>query len=1143
MDLLTVTALCAGLFALLQFLFVPRALHRYRRSVGADKLGASRRLAALQVLRLSLLLATLSSLLAVAVSTGLLALGGTSAAEVAESLARLRSMREFLDQAGTGFAIFAVAVLVIALWNLASRKAEQHTEGALNRAIELERARVREERRAGRWESLPPNESMAQMQQRAAQLQSACAEIDQALGAGYTHSSDKTPLPLLKERAISEIEQLRLMADAEDERRRMNVNWHPPELEPAPPETRVERIQAFFFSRGLMQCLQGTGRVLFVLATLLLVPSLLGVAALPVAQAAEARQLKLEELYVSLQREEAQRSWDQVAAAAPAAPAAPVAALQPDDEEALDRIAAAYELSVARSMAALAARRGAAIPRELASYRARSGVLQEFSRHTADAPSVARVATAQPHVGPLHDDFLHMSRPDVHGPVTPEGRAFRERLRKDVALKSSEQWSRFKGSVAGMKASFARPATMAELEGALISRLVGFTGADPDAGKALLAASGPDGLPPAARARAFDTRSHEFMTTLARSGKIDEAMARTSASAARGYSSAEFGRIQTAAQRVPTVEALSRHIQSSPPSIVRDSAKGVDIAAARKAGANLTSQIYGAGGAARPLPALQSFDDFFPGHAVPAASTSSAAGGAPGAGQARFRQARSYAALRGSPRIGGVLIGRQPESVDKDVDFVGVRWTIDRGKVQLQLRHADGAERTLGPFRASLVHSALAYAADGRPVAVTMTSAAPLAELRINLHPALVDSRLGCRAIELDRYVDVVTSQSPALQKLRQDQYLLVLGQARLYRMAWSRAILGDSGAAWIARVHAPIAGQIAERAAQEAAPEPGATAPMLRALAAPEAILDPARSPLSSKPEFFSPLIVKLTAACAARAKGAIAPYAECVAREAQRLGPADFDRHPAWDAPPPEFVQWSGVRELPYSIDSALAFGAPRREADPLAPFQFILQLAFESPAFGASKRVAWFEDRAAVDEYSDPQPWQFPGFQDTLAAAVREQVRRNAEWSDAVAAMREFTLLQRLFQAAFAGKLGAAFPVDELVRLARETASDVAPQRTLRWNVRPGAIESRFLAEAAAAKAAPACVRQFGAMTPQQLSSLPAEQWDAKCRIDPGAAGEQIARRSVVISEARRMRQSLNVREDEALAAARRTACLPL
>lgn len=1139
MDLLTVTALCAGLFALLHFLFVPRALHRFRHSAGVDKLGASRRLAALQVLRLSLLLATLSCLLAIAVSTSLLALGGASAAEVAGSLARLRSIREFLDQAGTGFAIFAVAMLVIAIWHLASRKAEQHTQAALSRAIELERARVREERRAGRWESLPPNESMAQMQQRTAQLEQACAEIDQALRAGYTHSSDKTPLPVLKERAVSEMEQLRLMTDAEDERRRMNVDWHPPELEPAPPETRAERIQAFFFSRGLMQSLQGTGRVLFVLATLLLVPSLLGVAALPVAQAAEARQLKLEELYVSLQREEAQKSWDQVAAAAPAAP---VAALQPEDEEALDRIAAAYELSVARSMAALAARRGAAIPHELASYRARSGVLQEFSRHTADAPSVARVATAQPHVGPLHDDFLHISRPDVHGPVTPEGRAFRERLRKDVALRSSEQWNRFKGSVAGMKASFARPATMAELEGALISRLVGFTGADPDAGKALLAASGPDGLPPATRARAFDTRSHEFMSTLARSGKIDEAMARTSASAAKGYSSAEFGRIQTAARQVPTVEALSRHIQSSPPTVVRDSAKGVDIVAARKAGANLTSQLYGAGGAARPLPALQSFDDFFPGHALPSASTAGASPGGGGGGQAKFRQARSYAALRGSPRIGGVLIGRQPESVDKDVDFVGVRWTIDRGNVQLQLRHADGTERALGPFRASLVHSALAYAADGRPVAVTMTSAAPLAELRINLHPALVDSRLGCRAIELDRYVDAVTSQSPALQKLREEQYLLVLGQARLYRMAWARVVLGGAGAAWIARVHAPIAKEIAERARQEAAPEPGATAPMLRALAAPQALLDPARSPLSSKPEFFSPLVVKLAAACAARAKGAIAPYAECVEREAARLGPADFDKNPAWDAPPPDFVQWSGVRELPYSIDSALAFGAPRRDADPLAPFQFILQLAFESPAFGASKRVAWFEDRATVDEYADPQPWQFPGFQDALAGAVREQVRRNAEWSDAVSAMREFTLLQRLFQAAFAGKLGAAFPVDELVRLARDTAKHVAPQRTLRWNVRPGAIEARFLAEAAAAKAAPACVRQFGTLTPQQLSSLPAEQWDAKCRIEPGSAGEQIARRSLVISEARRIRQSLNVREDEALAASR-TGCMPL
>jgi len=53
-----------------------------------------------------------------------------------------------------------------------------------------------------------------------------------------------------------------------------------------------------------------------------------------------------------------------------------------------------------------------------------------------------------------------------------------------------------------------------------------------------------------------------------------------------------------------------------------------------------------------------------------------------------------------------------------------------------------------------------------------------------------------------------------------------------------------------------------------------------------------------------------------------------------------------------------------------------------------------------------------------------------------------------------------LQRLFRAAFAGHLGAAFPVHKLVELTRDTRASVVEMRTPRWKAHPGLLEHYYL-----------------------------------------------------------------------------------
>jgi len=1169
MGLTVVFAVFAGLFALLHLGWVPRARNQFVVEQGSAKVLQSAKLAGLETLRTGALLGMVSTALAAAIALGYSQLGGNTAVEVAASLERLKSLKGTIDIFSLWFGLIATAAIGFGLWRLARAKATQHTTEALQRAISLERDRLRSDREAGRWEELPPTAEMAEIGNDIVNLEGFQAKIDEELAAGRTQTEDGTDLSDLRNKAQERISHLMTEYMAADEYRRMNINWHPPELTPPPPETTRERIQAFFFSRGLLNSLQGLGRVAFVAGALLLIPTMLSIHSESLASLAGEREIKLEELQVTLRRDEAQKSWEQAATKG-----GPAEQLGEEDERALDQIAAAYERTVAVSLAAVVPlSRAASIPAQLAANRAREAILTEFAKHIDSDHPGARVVTAAERVGPLHADAAATYRHDLdpNKPHTPEGHAFRERVRREVALTSRDEWTKFKRAVSSSAASFARPATAAELEAALVSRIVGLSGVEVAGDGPRARPQGADGIAPETRSRVFDTRSREFMTSVSRTGQLDAAVAATTSrtSGANLYTSMEASSVRSAAARVPKLEDYQRHIQLAPPSLVRNQLAGVDVAAARSSGEKIAHHLYGGtAGARRPIEALHTFDSFFPGHASP--DSTPGKGGRATASAGHFSHSRSFVALRGSRRIGGVMIGREADGKATPLDFTAIDWKIEAGRITLLLTARSGSTVTVGPYRAGIAHYALAYAADGRPVTVTMTTAAPLAELKINLHPSLEDTPLGCHAIEIDRFVDTVTSNAPELGKQRENANRLIQAHAALYRLAWSHLVLSNRGSAWISSVHLDIASDIRTRAERERSLVARARDEEISAgLQSPAAIVDPKQSPLSAKPEFFSPLVVEVVAACAKQSQGRLADFDKCAAARAASMLTETFDRFPTWDAPPPDFEQWSGVREMAYSLDPTLNFALTRnpQSTQPLWPFEFLVQIAFSSPPYGASKKRKWYEDDSELDTLYDKQPWEFPMLQQPLQSAVTNAIRSRGPgaegWADTLEALREFALLQRLFRSAIAGRLGPDFPITRLSALVAATSKfKPKAQRTLRWNLRSGALEFQFLErtmmsmrfgtlgsqDPAASEKAAACLKRFGNASPMALAAVSPEEWDASCLLgNPAGRGSAAsqpgmsdhASYSALISEARRLRRALRVEDERAHVAKR---CMP-
>jgi hypothetical protein len=325
---------------------------------------------------------------------------------------------------------------------------------------------------------------------------------------------------------------------------------------------------------------------------------------------------------------------------------------------------------------------------------------------------------------------------------------------------------------------------------------------------------------------------------------------------------------------------------------------------------------------------------------------------------------------------------------------------------------------------------------------------------QVLLHPALVDTALGCESRLIDQFVDAATGGA----KFRNAAEQLVSDQSALYTIAWGIqferldappfATSDATEANWLTDLRKIVPDILKNQDIKLAAE---------RAVASRSDWSDSDRSPMTTKTTFYDKALVEQVSQCL-RQSGDLEHVETCL--RSQEIS-EDYRATEKWLAPPPQVRPESGVREQPYEVDKDLSFldlGADHRDA--LWPFDFMLQETFESPPF--------FSEKFANGEFAfDEDPFEFPAIKGLIHSAVATALRHdNLDIPDAGRAlddMREFAVLQRFFRLALNGKLGASFPLSKLVDLGR-----IAPQnpvsnvRTLRWNNVSPDLRALFLAQ---------------------------------------------------------------------------------
>lgn len=765
----------------------------------------------------------------------------------------------------------------------------------------------------------------------------------------------------------------------------------------------------------------------------LLFVTLLGWSSLPLANSL---QLTVNNMQVSLTAEEANRALERALSQADLAKA--------DETETL-AVCKADTSSICNVSVQNASRLlSRAIHRELS----RAPLLAQ-SAHIPRAASsemeVARALIAEQHYGGQSEDAAELLRnevskapPDLPDGRTPTARHIEARVTPIVERLKTEQPRRFAEMVAALEARYSTPMgpldAQAKLTGELFDQVFGAADAMPKGQLGIQAQKLVKEFGKEAVEKWVDANLKSFVAD-ALAGGARPYVHRSVAFKASQSSQAFIASLaqQEGVGWSPTQQAAREASMSAK---VAEALVPIDPMGADVEAAALRRQLAG-------------YDAVFPvseqaaGSIDDVAAVADAAGGGGGGSGGGERSASTaerrpsagrrsgsfnFASATRSFRVRGVIIGQAYSG--KPLDVTDLRWTFQRPtrrgdstRVSLAVKLVEGGKarwQAIGAFDAGVLNQAIRYAADGRVVATTITPGDGKVIRRLTyLHPALVDTALGCRIIESDRWIDAFTI-SPDSRRAPSS----VLGQIETDRVESWR---------WLKTLQ--MAEDVASRSS-EACPTAALNANSKSG----------ARSFVKFTPLFDKSLqrflsnglrrpagsngFIEAATSCA---RGPGAALEACLCRQVHPAGlPERY-----WFAED----HTSQLRERPLRLTPDFAWIAPSRDRLGYMDFWMHTTFSLRSQAQGNENETRAFDFPPAYIAALRSETGR------RLGPYLTHQVR-SPSYEDFMRPLEEFILAQRLVRAGFDGGLGRDFPTARLSQLARETRRYVAMQPTMRW-----------------------------------------------------------------------------------------------
>jgi len=950
--------------------------------------------------------------------------GGSNLEDVKLALESARFYESIISGLSNDWSYTTTFILAISLIILAYKASKDSFQDKLNQNVNKKFKELEKEYDDGRLEYLPPNDEMKHVKH---QIDECLAKIEEIENKSSENSNSE--LESLKEMKHA----LSIYLKKLDIVRRINISIE--DDTSLKPESTKDKVLTFFVSQGLLNSFRKGSAILFTIGLLLLIPSLLCLSSTTIQkninEKVKSLNLEIEHLELSLQTNRIENEFHQyfqlnknenTDTNGNATIDVPIST---DDEQALNEISKTFE----NNILLIRASRGLykinqTYVNKLTSHCVKESILDTFSSTDKNVKvHKNKKLTA------FENEAIVLERKAIKskGPVTTIGKRFKADL-KTYAYNNKKVWSRYKKGVSNATRSFQIPATPRNIKGLMLSNIVGHAAKGIEIPGTIGKIYGNvTNIPSNIAEQFYIDESRRYMLALAKSENLQGAIDEIGRVKSKAIPAIQSEKIKLFVQKNSFPEKLPKSIQENPPSLSRMSKS--NMAKAEQTISRI-AKLNNVTNANRLADSMSTFGDFFPGYHgeeryTPRGKTNFATHQTKTFKSAThsFSRARSYVRLRGFSRIGGVLIGRMPDGASS-LDIIDINWKVQDKYFTISLTKRNNKREELGTFNPAIIYLSLAYASDGRVTTVTMVTSKPLFDLKILLHPTLVDTPLGCRAIRLDQIADETTSMYDSLRKLREQENNIIDSTQTLYKFSWAKRLqLINSIYLQNSDIDLSDYFSYAERIISNNSKKI-------------QEIIDSKQycfEFLEKNTNYYDIKLVNAIKKCIPSED-----FSKCISSNISSKFSESFF------ILPPETTEWSGVRERKYLLDDNLNF-IKLDKNDSLWPFRFMVQSVFTS------------EPEFSAQENSDAPPWEFENVNKLLMKRIFTRINSEPELTSLISDMREFAVLQRLFRLALDGYLGTNFPIDKLALLAKQTKQYHKEYRTLRWLPKPDQLET--------------------------------------------------------------------------------------